>query len=831
MTEEKKPLTLSGKTLELKKTTLSLGGRVRQNVGAGKTNMVQVEVRKKRVITPDTKPGTLSQDAAQKLKLLQEAKQREAEKAAQIAEQQRIEAEKATAEATEKAKQIAEEEQQKAVQNVAPVALAEKGQKPAVISEEQPLVATEKNRNDNKKFDKKYESETVSSRKKDREMGEEDKQGRSRGSYEEKRNHKMNMNAYRNVRVDMGGDDDDDDGAPRQRRSLASIRRSREKERLKHLEQLKSAEKIVREVVIPETITVQELANRMSEKGATVVKILMKLGMMVTITQTIDADTAELVVEELGHKCKRVAESDVEDILKKETDNSENMVTRSPVVTVMGHVDHGKTSLLDALRSAHVAEGESGGITQHIGAYQVMLPNKQKVTFIDTPGHAAFTAMRARGAKVTDLVVLVVAANDSVMPQTIEAIHHAKAAGVPIVVAINKIDVPGANPQKVRTDLLQHEVVVESMGGDVLDVEVSAKKRLNLDKLIETILLQAEVLDLKADPDRIAEGVVVEARMDKGRGSVATVLIQKGTLKVGDIFVSGQEWGRVRTLFNDKNQRVTQAAPSEPVEVVGLQGTPAAGDDFIVVDSENRAREISAYRQRKAREVLQVKTMSTAEHLLAKIKAGEIKELPVLIKGDVQGSVEALNGILSKIANNEVKVHVLHSAVGAINESDITLARASKAIIIGFNVRANPSAREMAKRDGVDIRYYSIVYDVADDMKKAVEGLLAPELREKILGYAEVRQVITISKVGKIAGCMVKEGIVKRGAKVRLLRDGVVIYTGPLSQLKRFKDDVKEVREGFDCGISFDNYDDIKINDMIECFEMEEIAVKLNVEV
>ncbi len=593
----------------------------------------------------------------------------------------------------------------------------------------------------------------------------------------------------------------------------------------------KVQEKVIREVIVPETITVQELANRMSEKGATVVKVLMKLGMMVTITQTIDADTAELVVEELGHKIKRVAESDVEDILKREEDNPEDLEPRSPVVTVMGHVDHGKTSLLDALRSSNVAGGESGGITQHIGAYQVSLSEGQKVTFIDTPGHEAFTAMRARGAKVTDLVVLVVAANDSVMPQTIEAIHHAKAAGVPIVVAINKIDVPGANPQKVRMDLLQHDVVVESMGGDVLDVEVSAKKRINLDKLIETILLQAEVLDLKASSKRMAEGVVVEARMDKGRGSVATVLVQKGTLNVGDIFISGQEWGRVRSLFNDKGQRVDKALPSQPVEVIGLQGTPSAGDDFIEVDTEARAREISAYRQRKAREQLQVKTMSSAEHLLAKIKAGEIKELPVLIKGDVQGSVEALNGILSRIANNEVKVHVLHSAVGAINESDVTLARASKAIIIGFNVRANPTAREMAKRDGVDIRYYSIVYDVADDMKQAVAGLLEPELKEKILGYAEIRQVISISKVGKIAGCMVKEGIVKRGAKVRLLRDSVVIYTGALSQLKRFKDDVKEVRESYECGMSFENYDDLKVGDVIECFEMEEIAVKLNFDV
>ncbi len=822
MAEEKKQLTLSGKTLELKKTTLSLNGRVRQNMGVGKSNMVQVEVRKKRVITPEQQPNILSQEASQKLKLIQEAQQRAAEKARLEAEQ------KALAEQERLAAQQKADEDVKQVQESV---REEVDSQP--VTEHEAVKEKPSTKQDEKKFDKKGSSDnsSFSRGKKDRDGDMDERQMRTKGFHEEKRASKMNMNAYRNVRVSADGDDDMDDGVVRQRRSLASIKRSREKERLKHLEQLKTQEKVVREVIVPETITVQELANRMSEKGATVVKTLMKMGMMVTITQTIDADTAELVVEELGHKVKRVAESDVEDVLKKEEDREEDLVSRPPVVTVMGHVDHGKTSLLDALRSSHVADGESGGITQHIGAYQVMLPTGQKVTFIDTPGHEAFTAMRARGAKVTDLVVLVVAANDSVMPQTIEAIHHAKAAGVPIVVAINKIDVPGANPQKVRTDLLQHEVVVESMGGDVLDVEVSAKKRLNLDNLIETILLQAEVLDLKASANRTAEGVVVEARMDKGRGSVATVLIQKGTLRVGDIFVSGQEWGRVRSLFNDKGQRVDKALPSEPVEVIGLQGTPAAGDDFIVVDSESRAREISAYRQRKARELLQVKTMSGAEHLLAKIKAGEIKELPVLIKGDVQGSVEALNGILSKIANNEVKVKVLHSAVGAINESDITLARASKAIVIGFNVRANPTAREMAKRDGVDIRYYSIVYDVADDMKRAVEGLLEPELKEKILGYAEIRQVISISKVGKIAGCMVKEGLVKRGAKVRLLREGVVIYTGALSQLKRFKDDVKEVREGFECGVSFENYDDLKVGDMIECFEMEEIAVKLTFDV
>ncbi|MBO7244354.1 MAG: translation initiation factor IF-2 [Alphaproteobacteria bacterium] len=818
MAEEKKQLTLSGKTLELKNKTLSLNTHVRQNTGTGKSNMVQVEVRKKRVITTEQSSNVLSSEASQKLKLIQEAQQRAAQKAKLEAEQ----------------RQQREEEQRLLAQKEAEEKLAAEvvveAQSQAQEVKEDIVVSEPAQEKQEKKYEKKQVAEPAQfSRKKERET-EGDERGRNRGYHEEKRSSKMNMNAYKNMSMSDSDGDDMEDGVRHQRRSLASIKRSREKERLKHMEP-KVQEKVIREVVIPETITVAELANRMSEKGAAVVKVLMKLGMMVTITQTIDADTAELVVEELGHKAKRVAESDVEDILKKEEDSPEDLLPRSPVVTVMGHVDHGKTSLLDALRSSNVAGGESGGITQHIGAYQVMLSEGQKVTFIDTPGHEAFTAMRARGAKVTDLVVLVVAANDSVMPQTIEAIHHAKAAGVPIVVAINKIDVPGANPQKVRMDLLQHDVIVESMGGEVLDVEVSAKKHINLDKLIETILLQAEVLDLKASPKRTAEGVVVEARMDKGRGSVATVLIQKGTLNVGDIFISGQEWGRVRSLFNDKGQRVEKALPSQPVEVIGLQGTPSAGDDFVVVDSEAQAREISAYRQRKAREQLQVKTMSGAEHLLAKIKAGEIKELPVLIKGDVQGSVEALNGILSKIANNEVKVHVLHSAVGAINESDVTLARASKAIIIGFNVRANPTAREMAKRDGVDIRYYSIVYDVADDMKHAVEGLLEPEFKEKILGYAEVRQVISISKVGKIAGCMVKEGLVKRGAKVRLLRDSVVIYTGALSQLKRFKDDVKEVRENYECGVSFENYDDIKVGDMIECFEMEEIAVKLNFDV
>ncbi|MBO7332411.1 MAG: translation initiation factor IF-2, partial [Alphaproteobacteria bacterium] len=617
-------------------------------------------------------------------------------------------------------------------------------------------------------------------------------------------------------------------------RSMASIKRAREKERLKSMGPQKAPEKVIREVVIPETITVQELANRMAERAAVVIKNLMGLGVMATITQTIDADTAELVATELGHKVRRVAESDIEDILISEADTEESKKARPPVVTVMGHVDHGKTSLLDALRSTSVASGEAGGITQHIGAYQVTMPSGQKVTFIDTPGHEAFTAMRARGAKITDIVILVVAANDSVMPQTIEAIHHAKAAGVPIVVAINKIDVPGANPEKVKMDLLNHEVVVESLGGDVLCVEVSAKQRMNLDKLVEAVLLQAEVLDLKANPDHTAEGAVIEAKMEKGRGPVATVLVSRGTLNVGDIFIVGQEWGRVRSLQNEQGKRVQSASPATPVEVIGLQGVPAAGDDFIVVEDEAKAREISSYRQRKAHAALTVKratNLSTMEQIFNQIKQGETKEFPVLIKGDVQGSIEALNGTLSKIANEEVRINIIHSAVGSINESDITLAKASNAAVIGFNVRANAGAREAAKREGVDIRYYSIIYDVANEMKKAVEGLLAPEEKEKILGYAEIRQVFHVSKVGNIAGCMVTEGMVKRGAKIRLLRDNVVIHDGDIGQLKRFKDDVKEVKSGFECGISFEKYDDIKVGDVIECFEIEQIASTLDIRV
>ena len=606
-------------------------------------------------------------------------------------------------------------------------------------------------------------------------------------------------------------------------RSLASVRRARERERLKQLQ--KGAEKVVREVIVPETLTVQELANRMAERGGDVVKALMRMGVMATINQSIDADTAELVVTEFGHTTKRVSDADVLLGLGGIADIDDQMLSRPPVVTVMGHVDHGKTSLLDALRETDVVSGEAGGITQHIGAYQVTMRSGGKITFIDTPGHEAFTAMRARGAKVTDIVVLVVAADDGIMPQTVEAIRHAKAAGVPIIVAINKIDKPDANPDRVRQEMLQHELVTEELGGDVLAIEVSAKKRINLEKLEEAILLQAEILDLKANPGRAAAGTVVEARMEKGRGPVATVLVQRGTLKMGDVFVAGAEWGRVRALHDDKGNRIEEAGPSSPVEVLGLDGVPAAGDDFVSVEDEGRAREIAGYRQRQGREArAKLAQRGTLEQMFSAIQAGEAKELPILVKGDVQGSVEAITSTVAKIGNDDVKVRVLHAAVGAINESDVTLAKASGGIIIGFNVRANPQARDMARRDGVDIRYYSIIYDVTDDLKTMLSGMLAPTLKENFLGYATIREVFNITKTGKVAGCMITEGIVKRGAKVRLLRDNVVIHTGDLGQLKRFKDDVREVREGYECGMSFTNYEDIRVNDQIECFEMEEVA-------
>ncbi|WP_431861789.1 translation initiation factor IF-2 [Azospirillum sp.] len=616
-----------------------------------------------------------------------------------------------------------------------------------------------------------------------------------------------------------------EDGGDRTR-SLAAVRRAREKERLRQLSR-QETQKVTRDVVLPEVITVQELANRMAERGADVIKALMRMGVMATINQTIDADTAELLITEFGHRVRRVSEADVELGLRGNEDIDEALVSRPPVVTIMGHVDHGKTSLLDALRQTDVVSREAGGITQHIGAYQVQLESGARITFIDTPGHAAFTEMRARGANVTDVVVLVVAANDGVMPQTIEAIHHAKAAKVPIIVAINKIDLPDAKPDRVRQELLQHELVVEELGGDIQTVEVSAKAKLNLDKLEEAILLQAEILELKANPGRSAEGVVVEAKLERGRGSVATVLVQRGTLKVGDVFVTGSEWGRVRALVNDRGQSVEEAGPASPVEVLGLNGTPLAGDDFTVVESEARSREIAEFRQRKKREAANAASArGSLQDMFSRIQAGEAKELPVVIKGDVQGSIEAISTSLEKLTaeNTEVKVRVLHASVGAINESDITLANASNAMVIGFNVRANPQARDMAKRDGVEIRYYSIIYNVIDDVKAALTGMLSPTLRERFIGYATIREVFNITKVGKVAGCMVTQGTVKRGAGVRLLRDNVVIHEGTLKTLKRFKDEVKDVREGYECGMAFENYDNIEAGDIIEAFEIEEIA-------
>jgi len=585
-------------------------------------------------------------------------------------------------------------------------------------------------------------------------------------------------------------------------------------------------EKIAREVTIPETITIQELANRMAERSVDVVRILMQQGHMANITDTIDADTAQLIAEELGHTVRRVAEADVEEGMFDAPDPPESVQARAPVVTIMGHVDHGKTSLLDAIRSTEVAAAEAGGITQHIGAYQVTSPSGGRITFIDTPGHAAFTAMRARGAKVTDIVVLVVAADDGVMPQTVEAIHHAKAAKVPIIVAINKIDKPDAKPERVRTELLQHEIQVESLGGDVLELEVSAKEKTNLDKLLDTIALQAEVLELKANPNRPAEGTVIEARLDRGRGPVATVLVQRGTLKPGDIVVAGSEWGRVRALASDTGHSVVAAGPSMPVEVLGFNGTPEASDRLAVVDTEARAREITDYRARQKREKMaarQTGMRGSLEQMMNQLKTAGRKEFPLVVKADVQGSIEAIVGALEKLSTNEVAARVIFAGVGGITESDVTLAEASNAAVIGFNVRAHKEAREAAERDGIEIRYYDIIYNLVDDVKKAMSGLLAPTLRETMLGNAVILEVFKVSKVGNVAGCRVTDGTVERGANVRLIRDSVVVHQGKLSQLKRFKDDAREVVAGQECGMAFENYQDMKVGDIIECYRVETI--------
>ena len=611
-------------------------------------------------------------------------------------------------------------------------------------------------------------------------------------------------------------------------RSVAAFRRR--VQRLKGHAADEPKEKLVREVTIPETITIQELANRMAERGVDVIKLLMKQGHMAQINDVIDADTAQLLAEELGHTVKRVAESDVEEGLFDVADDPVSLMPRPAVVTVMGHVDHGKTSLLDAIRSTEVAAGEAGGITQHIGAYQVTAPSGSKITFIDTPGHAAFTAMRARGAKVTDIVVLVVAADDGVMPQTVEAIYHAKAAKVPIIVAINKIDRPDARPDRVRTELLQHEIQVETLGGEVLDVEVSATKKLNIDKLLETIGLQSEILDLKANPNRPAEGTVIEAKLDRGRGPVATVLVQRGTLHVGDLIVAGADWGRVRALVSDTGSPVDAAGPSTPVEVLGFNGTPEAGDRLAVVQSEGRAREVTDYRARQRRDKLAARATGmrgSLEQMMSQLKASGRKDLALIIKADVQGSLEAIIGAIEKLATEEVGARVIHSGVGGITESDVTLAEASGVPIIGFNVRAHKEAREAAERVGIEIRYYNIIYDLVDDVKKAMSGLLAPSVRETMLGNATILEIFKVSKVGNVAGCRVTDGVVERGANVRLIRDSVVVHEGKLSQLKRFKDDVREVAAGQECGMGFENYQDMKVGDVIECYRVETVQRSL----
>ena len=618
------------------------------------------------------------------------------------------------------------------------------------------------------------------------------------------------------------------EGEGGRQRSMAAMKRKQDRARQKAMGNVRT-EKQVRDVQLPETIVVSELANRMAERAADVVKSLMKMGMMVSMNQPIDADTAELVIDEFGHKAVRVSDADVEQVIDTVQDRTEDLQPRPPIITIMGHVDHGKTSLLDAIRQANVVAGEAGGITQHIGAYQVTASNGAVLTFLDTPGHAAFTSMRARGAQVTDIVVLVVAADDAVMPQTVEAINHAKAAGVPMIVAINKIDKPSADPNRVRTALLQHEVVVEQMSGEVQDVEVSAKTGQGLDQLLEAIALQAEILELHANPDRAAQGAVIEAQLDVGRGPVATVLVQNGTLRRGDIFVVGEQWGKVRALINDKGERVDEAGPSVPVEVLGLNGTPEAGDVLNVVETEAQAREIADYRSQAAKDKRAAAgAATTLEQLMAKAKADEsVAELPVVVKADVQGSAEAIVQALEKIGNDEVRVRVLHYGVGAITESDIGLAEASHAPVIGFNVRANAPARNSANQKGVEIRYYSIIYDLVDDIKAAASGLLSNEVRENFIGYAQIREVFKVTGVGKVAGCLVTEGVARRSAGVRLLRDNVVIHEGTLKTLKRFKDEVKEVQSGQECGMAFENYDDIRQGDVIEIFEREEVERKL----
>jgi translation initiation factor IF-2 len=832
-TDEKKLSVNTKKTLTLRGGVSQ--GTVRQNFSHGRSKSVVVETRKRRIAKPaDTRPAADSAKPAETPEKPAAAPQRESKPVRETVDHanlsdQEIEArkralEEAKSREDEDRKKRESESQRRAEETARKLAEREEEERRQAKAEEQ----------QKKEEQEAQEAQPATPAEPDNEAAREDARARPLKTFERRKVEEPEKVARPRVAEDRRRmkltltNALDEDGQARGP-SLAAMRRRQEKARRTALGNAGPREKIVREVTLPETITIQELSGRMSERSVDVIKFLMKQGQMMKPGDVIDADTAELIASEFGHTVKRVSEADVEEGLFDQVDDPTTLVSRPPVVTIMGHVDHGKTSLLDAIRTTRVVEGEAGGITQHIGAYQIE-KDGAKITFIDTPGHEAFTSMRARGAKATDIAILVVAADDGVMPQTIESINHAKAAQVPIIVAVNKIDLPAADPSKVRTELLQHEVFTESMGGEILDVEVSAKTGAGIDTLLETILLQAEVLELKANPDRPAEGIVVEAELDKGRGPVATVLVKRGTLRTGDIIIAGDEWGKVRALVNDRGEQLDSAPPSMPVEVLGLSGTPMAGDKLAVVDNEARAREISDYRQRITREkavARQAGSRGSLEQMMSQLQSSEIREAAIVIKADVGGSVEAITQALEKLGTDEVRARIVHAGVGGITESDVALAAASAAPILAFNVRASRHARDAAEREGIEIRYYSIIYDLVDDMKSVMSGMLAPERRETFLGYAEVLQVFNVSKVGRVAGCRVTEGKVERGAGVRLLRDDVVIHQGKLSTLKRFKDEVSEVQSGQECGMAFENYQDIREGDQIECFRVEEVARKL----
>jgi len=823
----------SGKKLGLLGGAPSRPGQVRQSFSHGRSKSVVVETKRKRVVVPKHNTGTSQTNNSQttttpsktpggissseldrRKKALAAARQREAldkdkRDAEEKSREQEREEKRAVLETKEKEDaERKEKEREKAEEEKRAVAAVVEATK---IAEDLPIIQASE--------DTTRSAAKASRKGPDREEPRKQQSPRTPkgGDNDRRRSGKLTLTQALN---DEGG----------RQRSMAAIRRKQEREKRKMLDSNQEREKVVRDVQVPETIVVQELANRMAERVSDVVKSLMTNGMMVTQNQSIDADTAELIIQEFGHKIVRVSDADVEDVIDAIKDDPKSLKPRAPVITVMGHVDHGKTSLLDVIRKANVVSGEAGGITQHIGAYQVKTDDGKLLSFLDTPGHAAFTSMRSRGAHVTDIVILVVAADDSVMPQTIEAINHSKAANVPMIVAINKCDKQSADPDKVRTELLQHEVIVEKMSGDVLDVEVSAETGEGIDTLLEYISLQSELLELKANPNRAAEGAVIEAKLDVGRGPIATVLVQKGTLNQGDIFVVGEQWGRVRALINDQNDRVKHAGPSVPVEVLGLNGTPEAGDVLNVVSTEAQAREIADYRAQVLKDKkAAVGSGTSLEQLLANAKANEnLRELPILVKSDVQGSAEAIVQAMEKIGNEEVRVRVLHSGVGAITESDVTLAEASKAPIMGFNVRANAPARQSANQKGVELRYYSVIYDLVDDIKSAASGLLSSEVRENFIGYAKILEVFKVTGVGKVAGCQITEGLARRSSGVRLLRDDVVIHEGTLKTLKRFKDEVNEVNLGQECGMAFENYEDIRKDDVIEIFERQEIERSLD---